>query len=61
MDAIGFNAEDVRSTHRLRTMFREQLARVKTVLDVSVLRTKPKFLGPRVEVGMMAMSEPWIT
>jgi SanA protein len=52
VDAIGYNAEDVRSIHRLRTMFREQLARVKTVLDVSLLRTRPKFLGPRVEVGL---------
>jgi len=51
VDAIGYNAEDVRSIHSVRTMLREQAARVKTVLDVSLLRTKPKFLGPRVEVG----------
>jgi SanA protein len=58
VDVIGYNAEDVRSIHRLRTMLREQLARVKTVLDVSALRTEPKFLGPRVEVGMTAQSLP---
>jgi SanA protein len=56
VDAIGYNAEDVRSIHRLRTMLREQLARVKTVLDVTLLRARPKFLGPRVEVGVTVQS-----
>ncbi|MBM4027404.1 MAG: vancomycin high temperature exclusion protein [Planctomycetes bacterium] len=57
VDAIGYNAEDVRSIHSVRTMLREQAARVKTVLDVSLLRTKPKFLGPRVEVGQIGSDQ----
>jgi SanA protein len=51
LDAIGFNAAGVRARRSLRTMVREQFARVKTVLDVNLLRTGPKFLGPRIEIG----------
>ena len=51
MDAIGFNAGEVTSYGSLRTKLREQLARVKAVLDVSLLRTQPKFLGPRIVIG----------
>ena len=51
MDALGFNARDVDSFNSFRTKLREQLARVKTVLDVHLLRTHPKFLGPRIVVG----------
>ena len=51
MDALGFNARAVGSYHSFRTTVREQFARVKTVLDVSLLGTRPKFLGPRVEIG----------
>ncbi len=51
IDALGFNARNVDSYNGFRTMLREQFARVKTVLDVCLLRTRPKFLGPRIEVG----------
>jgi vancomycin permeability regulator SanA len=51
MDALGFNAREVDSYNSFRTILREQFARVKTVLDVCLLRTRPKFLGPRIEVG----------
>ena len=51
MDAIGFNARAVDSYNSFRTKLREQFARVKTVLDVNLLRTRPKFLGPRIELG----------
>jgi SanA protein len=51
LDAIGFNADDVDAYNSFRTNCREQLARIKAVLDVYVLGTKPKFLGPRVEIG----------
>lgn len=51
IDAQGFSARDVDSYNGLRTMLREQFARVKTVLDVHLLRTRPKFLGPKIEIG----------
>ena len=51
IDALGFNAGEVDSYNSLRTRIREQFARVKTVLDVCLLGTRPKFLGPRIEIG----------
>lgn len=50
IDAIGFNARDIRSCKGLRTRLREQFAMVKAVLDIW-LREKPRFLGPPVEIG----------
>ena len=51
LDAIGYNAQDedlgdVSGTHR-----REKFAKVKAVLDIYVLRTKPHFLGAKVVIG----------
>ena len=51
LDAIGFNARAVGGRSEWRTACREQLARVRTLLDVYVLRTKPRFLGPKVPIG----------
>ena len=51
IDAIGFNAREVDSRNSFRTKLREHLARVKAVLDVNLLRTQPKFLGPRIVIG----------
>ncbi len=51
IDAIGFNARAVASAPGFRTNLREQFARVKAVLDVCLLGTRPKFLGPRIEIG----------
>jgi len=51
IDAIGFNAEEVDSHNSFGTKLREQLARVKTVLDVYLLRTRPAFLGPKIPIG----------
>lgn len=52
VDAIGFNAGDVSRYHSLRARCREQFARVKTVLDVFLLQTRPKFYGPPVTIGV---------
>ncbi|MBA4388220.1 MAG: protein SanA [Verrucomicrobia bacterium] len=57
LDAIGFNAKDVNSRHSIKTMIREQFARVRTVLDVNLLGTRPKFLGPRIEIGEVARDD----
>ena len=51
LDAVGYNARDVSRRWALKTRLREQLARVKTVLDMYVLRTRPKFLGQPVPIG----------
>ena len=51
IDALGFNAREVDSFNSFRTKVREQFAMVKTVLDVCLLRTRPKFLGPRIGIG----------
>jgi len=51
MDAIGFNARDVGSFHGYRTRFREHFARVKTLLDLYLLRTRPRFLGRPITIG----------
>ncbi len=48
---VGFNATAVKGRGGIRTKLREYLARVKTVLDVSLLGTEPKFLGRTVELG----------
>jgi SanA protein len=49
IDAIGFNAADIRGEASLKTRMRERLARVKVFLDY-VIGTKPKFLGPKIDI-----------
>lgn len=51
IDAVGYNAKDVSRSYGLRTQIREKLARVKVILDLYVLRTKPRFYGDPVEIG----------
>jgi SanA protein len=51
IEAVGLNCKEVNSMARLKTRNREYLARVKMVLDVYLLRTAPKFLGPKVVLG----------
>jgi len=48
IDAIGFCAGDISLRYGLRTQIREAFARVKAVLDLYVIHTKPKFLGPKI-------------
>lgn len=47
---VGFAAREVSAADGLRTRVREALARVRTIMDVTVLRRKPRFLGPPVSV-----------
>lgn len=48
LDAVGFNARDVTvQGGGLRTKLREVGARVKMWLDVNILHTTPRHLGPR--------------
>ena len=51
LEVVGYNARDVRRRWSIKTRLREQLARVKTVLDIYVLHQKPKFLGDTIPIG----------
>ena len=51
IEAWGYPAQDVEGEHGRKTKIREELARVKAVLDVKVLGKEPKFLGEPVPVG----------
>ncbi len=50
-NVIGYTASRVSTFGGFRTRMREYLARVKTVLDVTVLKTEPKFLGEKIALG----------
>lgn len=50
IDIVGFNAGAVPSRHSLKTELREYLAQIKTIMDLYILKTKPKHLGPRVVI-----------
>ena len=49
-DVIGYAAKEVNSFSSFKTKAREILARVKMFLDLKLLNTQPKFLGPRVNI-----------
>ena len=49
IDAIGFNAKEATRRNSFKTLMREQLARVKTVLDMAI-GVRPKFYGERVPI-----------
>lgn len=48
MELYGLNARDVARRYSVMTGIREELARVKAVLDVWILGREPKFLGKRI-------------
>jgi len=50
INAIGFNAKDVRKKYGWKVLLREKLARVKVVLDLAIGK-KPKFLGKPIHIG----------
>jgi SanA protein len=49
IDAIGFNARDVKGGDGLSIRMREKLARVKVFIDY-LTNKKPKYLGPKVMI-----------
>ncbi|NJL13725.1 MAG: DUF218 domain-containing protein [Microscillaceae bacterium] len=49
--AIAYNARDVHQWAGFKTQVREVLARFKVFLDLYVLHTQPRFLGPPVSIG----------
>lgn len=46
LDCVGYNAKDVATSAGAKTRLREVLARVKMWLDVRILDTQPRHLGP---------------
>jgi SanA protein len=48
LNVVGFNAPDIARAAAAPTLLREELARVKTILDLWILHRKPRFLGPPV-------------
>jgi SanA protein len=51
IEARGLNVEDVSRFRGWKTKTREKLARVKTVLDLYLLGTTPRFLGDPITIG----------
>lgn len=51
IDAVAYCAEDVPLRFSLKTKLRECGARLKAVVDLYVLQTKPRFLGEPVQIG----------
>jgi len=51
IQAIGYNARELRSRSSLKTRVREWFARTKSLLDIYVLNRQPKFLGPTIEIA----------
>jgi len=51
IDAIGFDAPDVARRYALKTLVREQFAKVKAVLDVYVFHKRPHLLGQKIPVA----------
>lgn len=48
---VAFNARDVPGPAGAKTRFREVFARFKTLLDVHLFDTPPRYLGERIEIG----------
>ena len=51
INAIGFNAKDLSGMNGIKTHIREYFARFKTVLDIYILNTNPKFLGESLTIN----------
>lgn len=50
IDAVAYNAESVRNIDGVKIRFRELFARIKALLDIYVLNTKPKYLGEKIYI-----------
>jgi len=49
--AYGFNAQKVTSQKAIKIKIREFFSRIKCVLDIYILNTKPKHLGQKIKIG----------
>jgi SanA protein len=53
LDVVAYNAKSVEGVTGDATWFREPLARLRAVLDVRILGTRPRFTGARVVIGAL--------
>ncbi len=51
ISAIGFKAKSVYKKYSTKTKIREQFAKVKSILDVYLLNTQPRFFGPKILIS----------
>lgn len=51
IEAIGFNARDVKTYSGFKTNVRELLARVKMFIDLYITNAQPRFLGEKIIIG----------
>ncbi|WP_041632669.1 vancomycin high temperature exclusion protein [Maribacter sp. HTCC2170] len=49
LNAIGYNAQDIKGQQGFKVQFREYFARVKVFIDL-LLNTEPKFYGNKIEI-----------
>jgi len=49
--AVGYNAKKVTTQNAIKIKFREFFSRIKCILDLYVLDTKPQHLGEKIKVG----------
>ena len=49
LEAIGYNAQDIKGRYGLKVKLREYLARVKVFVDI-MMGVEPKFLGDKIEI-----------
>ncbi len=54
LDVVGYCAQGVSFRYSIKTKLREYLARVKVVLDLHIFNTKPRFLGPKIDIERLA-------
>lgn len=54
IEAEGYAAADVLTAKGARTRIREALARVATLIDIHLIGTEPRFLGPKIEMETAA-------
>lgn len=50
LDAVGYNAGDVKGRKSIKTRVREYFAKVNAFIDVFILDTQPKFLGEKIDI-----------
>jgi SanA protein len=51
IEAIGFNAHDVRTYSGFKTNVRELFARVKVFIDLYITKAQPKYWGEKIHIG----------
>lgn len=52
LNAIGFNARDIKEKYGFKVQLREYLARTKAYLDI-LFKVEPKFYGDKIEIGAL--------